>query len=82
MLAARAASSVSGAETNEVGIRMESMIRAGLTGPIGEALATYYQVLLQSAWCSKPLLRIIAANAVGGWRIVFAFGNEKTPCCT
>ena len=46
VLAARAASSVTGAETNEVGIRMESMIRAGLTGPIGEALAMYYQVTL------------------------------------
>ncbi|EIE27631.1 S-adenosyl-L-methionine-dependent methyltransferase [Coccomyxa subellipsoidea C-169] len=43
VLAARAASSVTGTETNEVGIRMESMIRAGLTGPIGEALAMYYQ---------------------------------------
>ncbi|CAL8463579.1 g3113 [Coccomyxa elongata] len=43
VLAARAASSVTGQQTNDVGIRMESMIRAGLTGPIGEALAMYYQ---------------------------------------
>ena len=44
MLAARAASTVTGRASEDTGIRIESIIKAGLTGPMAEALAMYYQV--------------------------------------
>ena len=44
VLAARAASTVTGRASEDTGIRIESIIKAGLTGPMAEALAMYYQV--------------------------------------
>lgn len=44
VLAARAASTVTGRSSDDTGIRIESIIKAGLTGPMAEALAMYYQV--------------------------------------
>lgn len=44
VLAARAASAVTGRASEDTGIRIESIIKAGLTGPMAEALAMYYQV--------------------------------------
>ena len=44
VLAARAASTVTGQASDDTGIRIESIIKAGLTGPMAEALAMYYQV--------------------------------------
>lgn len=46
MLAARAASTMTGRQSEDTGIRIESIIKAGLTGPMAEALAMYYQVRL------------------------------------
>ncbi len=47
VLAARAASTVTGRASEDTGIRIESIIKAGLTGPMAEALAMYYQVRLR-----------------------------------
>lgn len=72
MLAARAASSVTGQQTNDVGIRMESMIRAGLTGPIGEALAMYYQVQLLACFATTACFSVIVT--LHGWN---SWGDEQ-----
>ncbi len=50
VLAARAASTVTGRSSDDTGIRIESIIKAGLTGPMAEALAMYYQVSKTSSF--------------------------------
>lgn len=61
LLAARAASTVARTDAIDTGIKLESLVRAGLTGPIGEALAMYYQVRSSflpfpyPATCAHPL---------------------------
>jgi hypothetical protein len=44
LLVGRAATSLMGADGTDSGVRLESLVRAGLTGPMAEALAMYYQV--------------------------------------
>ena len=54
LLAARTASGITGrSPADETGIKLESMVRAGLTYPVGEALAMYYQVPSQGPELSK-----------------------------
>ena len=53
VLAARAASTVTGRPSEDTGIRIESIIKAGLTGPMAEALAMYYQVRWRDSACQR-----------------------------
>ena len=50
---ARRAASRAAGPADETGIKLESMVRAGLTYPVGEALAMYYQVPSQGPELSK-----------------------------
>ena len=56
VLAARAASTVTGRASEDTGIRIESSIKAGLTWPMAEALAMYYQVRCVPQCCSIRLM--------------------------
>ena len=58
VLAARAASTVTGRASEDTGIRIESIIKAGLTGPMAEALAMYYQVCHMPQRTSTRLMLI------------------------
>ena len=52
---------MTGRASEDTGIRIESIIKAGLTGPMAEALAMYYQVRLGHTLIVALTLSVLAA---------------------